>query len=55
MNAELEIAKRPDGSDWMIGSGAFGQVYKAFRNKVQPVAVKVMKVTPVCRMRETCL
>ena len=24
--AEIEIAKRPDGSDWLLGSGGFGKV-----------------------------
>ncbi len=38
---ELEILKRPDGSDWQLGSGAFGVVLKAKRAGVQPVAVKV--------------
>jgi hypothetical protein len=23
---EIEIAKRPDGSDWLLGSGGFGRV-----------------------------
>jgi hypothetical protein len=25
-SAEIEIAKRPDGSDWLLGSGGFGKV-----------------------------
>jgi serine/threonine protein kinase len=40
---ELEILKRPDGSDWQLGTGAFGVVLKAKRAGVQPVAVKVLK------------
>jgi hypothetical protein len=36
--------KRPDGSDWELGSGGFGKVFKALRNGVQPVAVKVLLV-----------
>jgi len=43
--AELEIAKRPDGSDWELGSGGFGKVYKALRHGVQPVAVKKLAVS----------
>eukprot|EP00887_Chlorella_sp_A99_P003887 scaffold11.g3887.t1 len=40
--SEISIMKRPDGSDWELGSGGFGRVYKALRNGVQPVAVKVL-------------
>lgn len=36
--------KRPDGSDWELGTGGFGKVYKAMRNGVQPVAVKKLLV-----------
>ncbi len=37
--------KRPDGSEWELGSGGFGKVYKALRNGVQPVAVKMLSVS----------
>lgn len=40
--AEIQILKRPDGSEWRLGAGGFGTVYKAMRNGVQPVAVKVL-------------
>lgn len=43
--AEIQIAKRPDGSDWELGSGGFGMVYRGLRNGVQPVAVKVLSVS----------
>ncbi|PRW21099.1 serine threonine- kinase [Chlorella sorokiniana] len=38
----IEILKRPDGSPWQLGSGGFGTVFKALRNGVTPVAVKVL-------------
>lgn len=41
---ELEILKRPDGSNWQLGTGAFGVVLKAKRAGVQPVAVKASGV-----------
>lgn len=40
--------KRSDGTDWEIGAGGFGKVYKAMRNGVQQVAVKVLAVRPCC-------
>lgn len=36
--SEVEICKREDGSLWHLGGGSFGQVFKAIRNGVQPVA-----------------
>lgn len=41
---EVDILKRPDGSDWQLGAGAFGVVLKAKRAGVQPVAVKASGV-----------
>ncbi len=32
---ELEIAKQPDGSDWLLGEGQSGKVYKALKNGIQ--------------------
>ena len=38
---EIQILKKADGSDWILGSGGFGSVYKAQMNGVNIVAVKV--------------
>ena len=42
--SEIEICKRGDGSDWQLGSGSFGTVFKGLRHGFQEVAVK--KLTP---------
>lgn len=33
--ADIQICKRPDGSDWLLGEGSFGQVFKAIKGGVQ--------------------
>ena len=38
---EIQVMKRADGSDWVLGSGGFGSVYKALMNGFDVVAVKV--------------
>jgi len=38
---DIEICRRPDGNLWHLGAGSYGQVFKAMRGGVQPVAVKV--------------
>ncbi|DBB13762.1 TPA: hypothetical protein ACH3X3_000769 [Trebouxia sp. C0006] len=40
--AEITICKRPDGSDWVLGIGSFGQVVKGLRGGVQDVALKML-------------
>lgn len=34
--------KLADGTPWRLGAGGFGTVFKALRNGVTPVAVKVL-------------
>lgn len=42
----LRICTHPDGSDWILGNGAFGTVYLATLDKLQLVALKVMSMDP---------
>ncbi|KAK9805399.1 hypothetical protein WJX73_000847 [Symbiochloris irregularis] len=42
---EISICKHADGSDWELGSGGFGTVFKAMRGGTTTVAVKVMGET----------
>ena len=32
---EIEILRYPDGSDWLLGEGRYGRVYKALMGGVQ--------------------
>ncbi len=32
---DIEICQRPDGSDWLLGEGRYGQVFKALKGGVQ--------------------
>ena len=49
---EIGILSRPDGSPWLLGTGAYGVVYKALRDGVQPVAVKVLGGMEAGRRRD---
>ncbi|KAK9806572.1 hypothetical protein WJX73_003484 [Symbiochloris irregularis] len=40
--SDVAICKRLDGSDWELGGGAFGKVYKAVLGGASTVAVKVL-------------
>lgn len=42
LNEDLTICKKEDGSDHLLGRGAFGRVYKAMHNLVEPVALKLL-------------
>jgi hypothetical protein len=42
MVSGCRIVKRPDGTDWELGTGNFGKVLRGIRDDVQPVAVKSM-------------
>ena len=41
---EIQICKTADGSDWLLGAGSFGNVYKGLRHGVHEVAVKKLVV-----------
>ena len=41
-HTRCRIVKRPDGTDWELGTGNFGKVLRGIRDDVQPVAVKSM-------------
>ncbi|KAK9821949.1 hypothetical protein WJX81_001503 [Elliptochloris bilobata] len=39
---QLQFDVRADGSDYELGSGAYGKVYRGVWNEVQPVAIKTL-------------
>ncbi|KAK9829623.1 hypothetical protein WJX72_006940 [[Myrmecia] bisecta] len=39
---DIELCRRPDGSEWVLGEGSFGMVFRALRSGVQDVAVKTL-------------
>ncbi|KAK9818084.1 hypothetical protein WJX72_006882 [[Myrmecia] bisecta] len=50
MEADIAICHRPDGSEWLLGQGAYGRVCKAVRDDFHEVAVKVF--TGIAGQRE---
>lgn len=34
---DIEICRHPDGSEWLLGQGRFGQVCKALKGGVQVI------------------
>ncbi|KAK9835179.1 hypothetical protein WJX81_003995 [Elliptochloris bilobata] len=40
--SDFKILQRKDGSDWLLGQGAFGKVYRGLLDHVQPVAIKII-------------
>lgn len=48
----ISICKREDGSDWLLGHGGFGEVYKGLRSSVQDVAVKVLTISEELEMQQ---
>ena len=40
---QLAICKRENGTDWRLGAGGFGTVYKAVKDDVHDVAMKIFK------------
>lgn len=41
----ITISQKPDGSDWLLGQGSYGKVFKGLKNEVQQVAIKVLNHT----------
>ncbi|KAK9811928.1 hypothetical protein WJX73_000424 [Symbiochloris irregularis] len=39
----IKICQKPNGSYWLLGAGAYGQVYKAVMDGVNEVAIKLLK------------
>lgn len=41
---DVQICVRPDGSQWKLGKGGFGEVFKATKDGLDEVAVKVIRL-----------
>ena len=42
---DVQICQRPDGSNWYLGRGGFGEVFKGIKDGVDEIAIKVIKVS----------
>lgn len=40
--SQVEICNRDDGTDWLLGEGTNGRVFKAVRGGIHDMAVKVL-------------
>ncbi|DBA90841.1 TPA: hypothetical protein ACH3X1_004040 [Trebouxia sp. C0004] len=48
----ITISQKPDGSDWLLGQGSSGKVFKGLKNEVQQVAIKVLNHTDANELAE---
>ncbi|KAL0019977.1 hypothetical protein WJX79_004684 [Trebouxia sp. C0005] len=48
----ITISQRRDGSDWLLGKGASGKVFKGLKNDVQQVAIKVLNQADAQQLAE---
>ncbi|KAL0020996.1 hypothetical protein WJX77_005136 [Trebouxia sp. C0004] len=48
----ITISQRRDGSDWLLGKGSSGKVFKGLKNDVQPVAIKLLNQTDAQQLAE---
>ena len=44
MPGDVEICKKTDGQLWLLGRGGCGQVYRGLKDKVDDIAVKVIRL-----------
>ena len=42
---DVRICQRSDGSNWYLGRGGFGEVFKGIKDGVDEIAIKVIKVS----------
>ncbi|KAL3145136.1 hypothetical protein ABBQ38_001740 [Trebouxia sp. C0009 RCD-2024] len=49
---DITVCQRADGSDWLLGAGSSGKVFKGLKNDVQQVAIKVIDHTDAQQLAE---